>query len=206
MGYHVRVEKIADIDVLGDGPFQRRVLLLCAGLALGALTLAVGLAAAGAGEKLGLGWWVALAAGLVVPLPAHELVHAAGFRLLCPGCRVGFGFEDGFLYTRANGAVAARWRFVTVLLAPAVLVTAGLAALALWAGWPVLATLVAGAHLAGCAGDMLMAAEALREPACTHVRDTESGIALLCASREARDGRGSRDARDGHDAHEEDPR
>ena len=69
---------------------------------------------------------------------------------------------------------------VAVLLAPAVLVTGALAALrALAAGRPVLAVLLAGVHLSGCAGDLLMAEAALRERACTHVRDTETGITLL---------------------------
>ena len=68
---------------------------------------------------------------------------------------------------------------LAVLLAPSVLVTAALAALALSARLPVLAVLLAGIHLSGCAGDILMAMACLREGSCTHVRDTETGITLL---------------------------
>ena len=68
---------------------------------------------------------------------------------------------------------------VAVLLAPAALVSAAVAAAATLAGCPVLAVLLAGLHLSGCSGDVLMVAEALREPLCTHARDTETGISLL---------------------------
>ena len=56
---------------------------------------------------------------------------------------------------------------------------AGVAAAAALASCPVLAVLLAGLHLSGCAGDALMAAAAMSEPRCTHVRDTDTGIALL---------------------------
>ena len=180
MGYHDHMQKIADIDILGDKDVQQRVTRLSLALFAATLAVAVLLAVFGALEDVGVWWWwVALALGSVVALPVHELVHAAAFRLLCPGCRVSFGFQDAFLYTKTDGAVAARGRMVAVLLAPAVLVTAGLAALALAFGRPVLAALLAGVHLSGCAGDLLMAAAALREPLCTHVQDTETGISLL---------------------------
>lgn len=173
------MQKMADIDILGNAGLQRRVMRLSLAVAAATIVAAALVAALGAGERVGVWWWVALAAGCVLPLPVHELVHAAAFKLLCPGCRVSFGFQDAFLYTRTDGAVATRGRFVAVLLAPAALVTAALALVALAAGCPVLAVLTSGAHLAGCAGDVLMAAAALAEPRCTHVRDTETGIALL---------------------------
>ena len=113
--------------------------------------------------------------GTLVALPVHELVHAAGFRLLCPGCRVGFGFQDAFLYTKTDGAVTSRGRMVAVLLAPAILVTGALAAAVIGRRL----VLLAGVHLSGCAGDLIMAAVALREPGCTHVRDTDVGLDLL---------------------------
>ena len=51
-------------------------------------------------------------------------------------------------------------------------------------GCPVLAVLLAGIHLSGCAGDLIMAAASLREPRCTHVRDTETGVDLLFCPRD----------------------
>ena len=170
---------IADIDILGNEPFQARVAQLSLVVIVAAVLAAVVLGLAVDGEKLDVWWWVALAAGSFVALPVHELVHAAAFKLLCHGCTVSFGFQDAFLYTKTDGAVLRRGRMVCVLLAPSVLVTAVLAALALGACLPVLAVLLAGIHLSGCAGDILMAVACLREGACTHVRDTETGITLL---------------------------
>lgn len=174
------MREIADIDVLGDAALQQRIARLSLIVAAATVLLAVLLCVGLGGEGIDVWWWVALAAGSLLALPAHELVHAAAFKLLCPGCRVGFGFQDAFLYTRTDGAVAGRGRMVVVLAAPAVLVSAALAA-----ARPVLALLLVGIHLSGCAGDLLMAATVLREPRCTHVRDTETGITLLSDREEA---------------------
>ena len=171
---------IADIDVLGDEALQRGIARLSLVLLAVTALLAALLALALGDERLDVWWWVTLALGSLVALPVHELVHAAAFKLLCPGCRVSFGFKDAFLYTKTDGALLRRGCMVAVLLAPSVLVTAALVALALGAGLPVLAILLAGVHLSGCAGDILMASATLREGDCTHARDTETGITLLC--------------------------
>ena len=179
MGYHDHMQKIADIDILCDKDLQQRVMRLSLAILAVALVVAALLAVLGALESVDVWWWVALGLGCAAPLPVHELVHGAAFKLLCPGCRVSFGLKDAFLYTKTEGVVVSRGRMVAVLLAPAVLVTAAVAALALVAGCPVLAALLAGIHLSGCSGDILMAAAALREGRCTHVRDTDTGIELL---------------------------
>ncbi|MBM6775603.1 DUF3267 domain-containing protein [Olsenella profusa] len=176
---------LADIDVLGDAALQGRIARLSGALALVGLAggVAAGLASGADGGAVATPWWwVALVAATFLALPVHELVHAAAFKLLAPGCRVTFGLEGAFLYTSAAGTVLPRGRMVVVLLAPSVVVTAALALGALAAGCPALAVLLAAAHLAGCAGDLLMAVAVLREPACTHVRDTEHGIDLLSDS------------------------
>ena len=170
------------IDVLGDEAFQRQLFRWSVG------ALAVTLAAAAAtgiasvadgGAIASPAWWLALGLCSLAALPVHELVHGAAFKLLCAPCHVSFGAQGPFLYTRTDGACARRARMVAVLLAPAALVTAALVATALAAGLPTLAVLLAGTHLAGCAGDILMAVSALRAPGCTHVRDTDVGIDLL---------------------------
>ncbi len=170
---------IADIDILGDETLQARVAWLSLAIVVVTVLAAGSLGFAMGGERVDVWWWVALAAGSFVALPVHELVHAAAFKLLSRGCKVSFGFQNAFLYTKTDGVVLRRARMVCVLLAPSLLVTAVLAALAFAAGLPVLAVLLAGLHLSGCAGDILMTAACLREPACTHVRDTETGITLL---------------------------
>lgn len=68
---------------------------------------------------------------------------------------------------------------VAVLLAPAVLVTTAIALLACLAGRPLMGMVLGGLHLTSCAGDVLMVVEIVREPACTHVRDTDRGIEML---------------------------
>lgn len=176
---------LTDIDVLGDAAFQARMTALSLAVLVATALAAALLAAAPGAERPGVWWWAALVAGSALALPVHELVHAAAFRLLCPGCRVSFGCRGAFLYTRAEGALMARRRMVAVLLSPTVLVSAALAAAALCAGLPVLAALLVGIHLSGCAGDILMAATVLRERSCTHALDTETGMTLLCDREEA---------------------
>ena len=86
------------------------------------------------------------------------------------------------MYTSANGAVMRRHSAFLVLLAPAVVVTCALVLLALSLSGPALAAALAFFHLAGCTGDLAMVYEIFREPACTHVRDTDLGIDLLSDS------------------------
>lgn len=173
------MRKLADIDILADEGLRGRMAALSlVPLVAGAAGCVLALAA-GSREALGIGWVAALVAASLAALPAHELVHAAAFKLLVPGAHVTFGFKDAFLYTSANGAVARKGAEVAVLLSPSVLVTLALAAAAVACGAPALAFALAGTHLSGCAGDVLMVAEIFREPACTHVQDAEFGIVLL---------------------------
>lgn len=176
---------LRDIDVLGDEALQQRITRWSAAVAVAGLALAAVVGAltlpGGSEPAFAPGWWLALVVGVVLPLPVHELVHAAAFKLLAPGCHVSFGAQLGFLYTKTDGVVLPRGRMVVVLLAPTVLVTAATAAVPLWAGCPVLACALAAIHLSGCMGDVLMARAAVAEPGCTHVRDTDRGIELLAA-------------------------
>lgn len=173
------MRKLTDIDILADGALRgRMVAWSLAFLAVGAAACVL-MFAADAAEPFGRGWVTAFFLASVAALPVHELVHAAAFRLLVPGARVTFGFNDVFLYTSANGAVARKATEVCVLLAPSVVVTAALGCAAIAAGRPALAVALAATHLSGCAGDLLMVAEIVREPTCTHVADAEFGIVLL---------------------------
>lgn len=176
------MRELCDIDVLTDGAVQARVLRWSVGLLVAGLvaSVAVGVVTGGdGGSAATVWWWLALVAGCFVPLPVHEVVHAAAFRLACPGCRVSFGREGAFLYTRAEGALIPRRGMIAVLLAPAVTLTAALVALGVALDVPTLGALTAAVHLSGCAGDAVMALEISREPACTHVRDSATGVILL---------------------------
>lgn len=169
------MREIADIDVLADEVLRQKMVVLSLGLLAAGLAVSALVLVGEKGAELGLSWF----AGSLAALPVHELVHAAAFKLLVPGVRVGFGFKDAFLYTTVNGAVVPRAAELAALLAPAVVVTAALVAAALAYSCPALAVMLATTHLSGCVGDLLMAHAILREPACTNVRDTEFGITLL---------------------------
>ena len=183
---------LGDIDFFGDDALCQRLVRASAWLLIGGAALAVALSVvAGTGviEEMrafpgdwGAAMWpLAMAALSVVALPVHELVHALFMRVLGgPGTRVSFGYQAGMLYAGCPGLVLSKARFVAVLLAPTVLVTAALLGLGLVLGYPFMTLWAAVLHLSGCSGDILAAGAILRERACTHCRDTERGIELLC--------------------------
>ena len=173
------MKELASIDIINDETLRGRIWALSlVPLALGVMTAAL-LGVLGMGEKSSFPWSVALLVLFAASLPVHELVHAAAFKLLVPGCRITFEARAGMLATNANGAVMTRAASLAVLLAPLVLVTPVLFAAPMAMGSPVMAALEAFLHLSGCAGDLLMAVLVAHEPACTHVRDTDCGIDLL---------------------------
>lgn len=183
---------LGDIDFFGDDALRQRLVRASAWLLIGGAALAVALSVvAGTGviEEMralpgdwGAAMWpLAMAALSVVALPVHELVHALFMRVLGgPGTRVSFGYQAGMLYAGCPGLVLSKPRFVAVLLAPTVLVTAVLLGLGLVLGYPFMTLWAAVLHLSGCSGDILAAGAILRERACTHCRDTERGVELLC--------------------------
>ena len=183
---------LGDIDFFGDDVLRQRLVRASVWLLIGGAALAVALSVvAGTGviEEMralpgdwGAAMWpLAMAALSVAALPVHELVHALFMRVLGgPGTRVSFGYQAGMLYAGCPGLVLSKPRFVAVLLAPAVLVTAALLGLGLVLGYPFMTLWAAVLHLSGCSGDILAAGAILRERACTHCRDTERGVELLC--------------------------
>ena len=183
---------LGDIDFFGDDALCQRLVRASAWLLIGGAALAVALSVvAGTGviEEMralpgdwgAVMWPLAMAALSVVALPVHELVHALFMRVLGgPGTRVSFGYQAGMLYAGCPGLVLSKARFVAVLLAPTVLVTAALLGLGLVLGYPFMTLWAAVLHLSGCSGDILAAGAILRERACTHCRDTERGVELLC--------------------------
>ncbi len=182
---------LGDIDFFGDDALRQRLVRASAWLLIGGAALAVALSVvAGIGviEEMralpgdwGAALWpLAMAALSVAALPVHELVHALFMRVLGgPGTRVSFGYQAGMLYAGCPGLVLSKPRFVAVLLAPTVLVTAVLLGLGLVLGYPFMTLWAAVLHLSGCSGDILAADAILRERACTHCRDTERGVELL---------------------------
>jgi hypothetical protein len=173
------VSELTSIDIINDESLRGRVWALSlAPLVLGAVA-AVLLGVSGLGEKPSLLWFVALVTLFAASLPVHELVHAAAFKLLVPGCHITFEAMAGMLATNANGAVMTRKASYVVFLAPLVLVSATLGIVPAAFGCPVMAVIEVFMHLGGCAGDVLMVCEVAREKACTHVRDTDCGIDLL---------------------------
>lgn len=185
---------IGDIDFLDDGEVRQELLWLSGLLIVVALAGGFGLGLAGAfgaGEQARLGggaggwalWVLVVIATSVVVLPVHELVHAALFVLFGgPGTRVRFGFQDGMLFAGCPGLVLARPKFCVVLAGPAVVLSAVLLMVPAALGLPLAGYVAFALHLSGCSGDLLAFVRALREPACTHVEDTDSGVRLLSRS------------------------
>ena len=172
---------IADIDVLEDAVFQRRMVVLSCWLFAGVAVVVTACFVAGMpGEKVGLGWLGLLLVAIVASFVVHELVHAAFFKLLGgSSCTISFGYQAGMLYTNANGVVLTRDRMCCVLLAPTVLVDAALVVGGFALGVPYLGLVCCAVHLSGCSGDLLMVREIVAHPTATHVRDTERGVELL---------------------------
>lgn len=177
---------LREIDVMHDRRLQAKIVAWSfAVLGVTGVVLVAGMAADVWVDVLDLdvvAWFLTFVVASLVALPVHELVHAAFFRLFGgPGTRVIFGFEQFMLYAGSPGLVLPRGRFVWVLLAPSVLVGGALLVVPLFLGLPMLAVLLAGAHLSGCTGDWFMVRAALAEPGCTHMRDTDVGVDLLGA-------------------------
>ena len=136
-----------------------------------------------------LGWLVALAAASMMALLAHELVHALFFKLFAPsGARVTFGanWGAGMLFACAEGIVYARRRYLTIVIAPTVVVTALVPIIGVAFGTPVLGCAVAAIHLCGCAGDWYYVRTICRNPAIAYCEDTTWGVRLFGEGEEAR--------------------
>ena len=121
--------------------------------------------------------------GLVVGVILHEAVHGVFF--LAFGGRPRFGFKPWtrfgpVFYAAAPGSYLDRPRYLASGLAPAVLLTAALAAaLAFAASDDLLASIVLWAfvlNVAGSAGDMLMMWKLVPYPRTTRFEDTGEGF------------------------------
>ncbi len=127
-------------------------------------------------------WLVGMLVLFAASLALHEGVHGMFFKLLAPaGSRVAFGFnrETAMLYACAEGIVYARWRYLLIIVAPTVLVTALLAAIGIAGGYPLACFLVGALHLAGCAGDWYYAWRIVCDRAILACEDTAWGVRFL---------------------------
>ena len=121
--------------------------------------------------------------GFVLGVILHEAVHGVFF--LAFGGRPRFGFKPWtrfgpVFYAAAPGSYLDRPRYVAVGLAPAVLLTAALAAaLAFVAADDLFASIVTWAfvlNVAGSAGDMVMMRKVMSYPRTTYFEDTGEGF------------------------------
>lgn len=169
-----------EVDVLGDATLVNTMGLVSLGaVGLGAVALLAWLGLGGAAGEIGWQWWLGGAVATVAAFALHELVHGVAFKILGPrSTRVSFGVGPGILYTRATDATMAPGRFMAVLLAPTVIVTALIALGGWWAGAPVVALVVGTLHLSGCSGDLAMAARIGRTPGVVACEDTDNGCIL----------------------------
>lgn len=129
--------------------------------------------------RLLVGLLVTLLVSVVLAV-LHEALH--GVVMLAVGARPGFGMgtESGaaFLYATAPGHRFTRGQYAVVALAPMVVLGGGLLVWMVWGSWAGWLVLPATLHLAGCAGDLIILREVLREPAGTLVEDRQTGAAF----------------------------
>ena len=154
--------------------------------ALSATAFIVG-AATGSGEVTidGGTFLVGFLVGLVFGVILHEAVHGVFF--LAFGGRPRFGFKPWtkfgpVFYAAAPGSYLKRPRYLAAGLAPAVLLTAALAAtLALVAAEDLLTSVVMWAfvlNVAGSAGDILMMRKVMTYPHASRFEDTGDGFVV----------------------------
>ena len=170
---------LVDIDLLDDEQLQSQIALNSLWILLFGVLLGVFAAVALPHEDISVVWFVLLGAASVAALPIHELVHALAFKIFSGGrARITFGFSNWMLYTASPGTVLVRKSFCAVLLAPAIVVSAVMGAVAIMQGYPLLAWFLVVIHLAGCTGDIGYVRIILSEPMANLVQDTSKGIAL----------------------------
>jgi hypothetical protein len=113
---------------------------------------------------------------LFVVILLHEVVHGIAAALL--GARPSFGVGPGFAYTTFLEPMG-KTRYLTVGLAPLVLMTAAAVGAALaWpslAGWLIYAATI---NASGAIGDLWMAARIVRAPARAKFYDLADGFAV----------------------------
>lgn len=171
---------VESFDLTADDAWLASVARGSLVVAAAGLALDVALAAGGHMEAVGVPWLAAVVLVSAVALPVHELVHGAAFKLLGGrDLRLRFGYmSPGMLYTCADGAVLPRRSFVAVLLAPAVLLSAGFLAGGALLGVPLAGATCLWIHLSGCTGDLVMARRVVAAEA-PYVRDTARGYDLV---------------------------
>lgn len=138
------------------------------------------------GQGFTVWWWVLLVAVSAASFALHELVHAFFFKQYAPpGTRVTFGSNlgMGMLYANAEGVVYGRAQYLTIALAPSVVVTLLLMAVGLGLRWPLWTILVVVVHLSGCTGDWGYVRAIVRNPAIAFCEDTSYGVAFYAEGR-----------------------
>src|SRR5438309_1923317 len=121
---------------------------------------------------------------------AHEGVHALIMRLFGARPRFGVTMVAGLLpalYTTAPGHVFGRMQYVSVAVAPALVLSAlgFVACLSPFGGYLVVPLAI---HLSGCVGDAHATLRTLRQPAGTGCEDLQDGIRFHALARGADQG------------------
>ena len=127
-----------------------------------------------------------LAAGIILYIPLHELVHALFMKLF--GCeKVRFGFKLMYAYAGCDEFFY-KWPYLIIALAPVVLWGGVLWALAcLLPGWFWVVYGVQLLNLSGAAGDIYVTCRLIRRSPSCLVRD--SGTAMLVFEKSSREAR-----------------
>jgi hypothetical protein len=121
---------------------------------------------------------IAILAGSLPLLVAHELVHGAMARVM--GGTPYFGVRWFSAYTGIKSGYFTRWQYAAFIAAPfAVFTVIGLAAIFLEVSWIGAAVFYLGLHTAGCTGDLWMLAQVLRLPPGARIADQSYGCEVF---------------------------
>lgn len=178
------MKEIGSIHVFEDEAFKKRIVRWSVAVCIiGVVVLAVAYFALP--QLMGttqLGLFASLALLLVITIVTfcfHEVVHAIFFKLFAPaGSRVTFGanWKNAMLYACAEGIIFTRRQYLVAALAPTVVVTVLLLIIGAASGLLFDFCIVAVVHLSGCVGDWGYVREIQRNPAITHIEDTNFGV------------------------------
>ena len=107
----------------------------------------------------------------------HEAIHGVFFKLFAPEKKVEFGFKSGMAYATSPGSVFSRLEFITIILAPFLIITTVLIVL--------MFTVPHGSykyflviHTSACIGDFYYVYLVLKHPHLKYCMDTSVGMSL----------------------------
>jgi len=135
------------------------------------------------GSDLGIPWWLAVIAILIIVLPMHELMHGITIKLLGYPVRYGANLSKGVLFATSDNSLFWRNQYLAIALAPFVGMTALAMIIMLFAshGISYYASIGAVLNAGGAIGDLWSVVIVIRYPAQVLIRDEAEGFRIYAA-------------------------